>query len=290
MAIQTSIGTTMKQFALEVNTIGLHVMLTGMHLRPVLVLILSLLPVGLDAQAPKKTTKPAPPRAERKVPYAVGERAVYDVSWSNYVSAGTVVLNVEAKRPSYNSTAYYIVAEARTEGVLASLYTLYYKADTLIDAFTMLPQRGSLFSREGRRQRMKTTTFDHARKKGSFEMQTASKMQKDVALDVATQDMLSALYALRTIAPRPGETFTMPVSDSGWLYQVTWTIGRPEAVKIASGQTVQALRVTPTIKDEQGKSVASTSVLWLATDGTFKPVRMEAALAVGRVVLALKQG
>ena len=82
----------------------------------------------------------------------------------------------------------------------------------------------------------------------------------------------------------------MPVSDSGWLYQITWTIGQPETVKIASGQTVQGLRVTPTVKNEQGKAVASTSVLWLATDGTFKPVRLEAALPVGRVVLALKQG
>lgn len=251
----------------------------------VVVLLLSGLAGGLEAQSAKK---PPAPRAERKVPYTVGERLTYDVSWSNYVSAGTVVLNVEAKRPSYNSTAYYVVAEAKTEGLLAKLYTLYYKADSLIDSFTMLPQRGSVFSREGGRQRMKITTFDHGRKQGRFEMQTASRMAKDVGLGTATQDMLSSLYALRTIAPKAGEKFTMPVSDSGWLYQVLWTIGQVESVKVASGQSVQALRVTPRVTNEKGETVGGGSVLWLATDGSFKPVRLEAAAAVGRIVLALK--
>jgi len=257
-----------------------------MGMRSALILICCCLTGVLQAQAPKKA--PAAPRAERKVPYAVGERLVYDVSWSNYVSAGTLTINVEAKRPSYNSTAYYVVAQAQTEGILARLYTLSYKADTLIDSFTMLPQRGSVFSREGGRQRMKITTFDHPKKQGRFEMQTASKMVKDVALGTATQDVLSAIYALRTIAPRAGEKFTMPVSDSGWLYQVLWTVGQVEPVKVASGQVVQALRVTPRVTDEKGQAVGSGSVLWLANDGSFRPVRLEASATVGRVVLALK--
>ncbi len=161
------------------------------------------------------------------------------------------------------------MAQAQTEGLLARLYTLYYKADTLIDAFTMLPQRGSVFSREGGRQRMKATTFDHPRKQGRFEMQTASKMVKDLTLATATQDVLS-------------------VSDSGWLYQVLWTVGQVEPVKTASGQTVQALRVTPRATDEKGQAVGTGSVLWLATDGSYRPVRLEAAATVGRIVLALK--
>ncbi len=167
-------------------------------------------------------------------------------------------------------------------------FACHYKADTLIDAFTMLPQRGSVFSREGGRQRMKATTFDHPRKQGRFEMQTASKMVKDLTLATATQDVLSAIYALRTIAPKAGEKFTMPVSDSGWLYQVLWTVGQVEPVKTASGQTVQALRVTPRATDEKGQAVGTGSVLWLATDGSYRPVRLEAAATVGRIVLALK--
>ena len=65
-------------------------------------------------------------------------------------------------------------------------------------------------------------------------------------------------------------------------------MGQVEPVKVASGQTVQALRVTPRATNEKGDIVGAGSVIWLATDGSFKLVRMEAAAAAGRIILALK--
>ena len=237
--------------------------------------------------APPKPAAPAP-KVERRVAFAVGERLNYDVSWSSYLTAGTLSMTVESKKPSYNSTAYYVTAEAQTIGVFATLYTLYYKADSLIDVFTLLPQRGSLYSREGGDQRTKVTMFNQAANTGKFEMQTKSKMEKDLKLKALTQDMLSALYVLRSISPRPGDKLEIPVSDSGWNYMVTFNVGAAEAVKIANGTSVSALRITPTVINEEGKDVGKGFVLWLANDATLKPVRMEGPLAAGHVVLALK--
>jgi hypothetical protein len=238
------------------------------------------------AKTPAKTAPKAP--AERRVPYAVGELLSYDVSWSSYVTAGTLTLKVESKKPSYSSTAYYVTAEAQSTGMLAKLYPLYYKADTLIDSFTLLPQRGSLYSRENRRERLKITTFDHAKKTGLFEMKTASHMRKDLKLPALTQDLLSAIYVLRAIQPRTGDRLEVPVSDSGWLYKVTFVIGAVESVKKADGTAVPALKVTPEVVDEGGKRAASGTVFWLSNDAALKPVRIEGALAAGRIVIALK--
>src|SRR5262245_12498621 len=68
---------------------------------------------------------PAGPRAERQVPFKVGENLTYDVSWSSYLTAGTASLVVKEKKPSYNSTAYYIIAEGRPTPLLSKLYSLY---------------------------------------------------------------------------------------------------------------------------------------------------------------------
>ena len=258
---------------------------------PVLIVVLSTAAATADRQpraTPEGQAAKASPRAERRVPFAVGEQLLYDVSWSNYVTAGTLALRVESKKASYASTAYYVTAEAQTTGVVARLYTLYYKADTLIDAFTLLPQRGSLYSRESRRERLKITTFDHSRKTALFEMKTASHMRKDLQLPPLTQDMLSAIYVLRSIQPRPGDRLEMPISDSGWLYRVAFVVGAPESVQKADGSAVSALRVTPRITDEAGKPVSSNTVLWLSHDAALKPVRMEAALTVGRIVMAMR--
>jgi hypothetical protein len=243
--------------------------------------------------ATKSTAKPAPApaapsRTERRVPFLVGEQLIYDVSWSSYVSAGTLALKVEGKRPSLASTAYYVSAEAQTTGLLSKLYTLYYKADSLIDVFTLLPQRGSVYSRENRDERLKTTTFDHAKKTAVFEMKTASLMHLDLQLPPLTQDLLSAIYVLRSIQPRTGDRLEIPVSDSGKLYKVTFIVGGVEPQKKSDGTAVQALRVTPEIRDEKGKPAAAGSVLWLANNPSLTPVRMEASLPVGRVVVALR--
>ncbi|HXH36815.1 MAG TPA: DUF3108 domain-containing protein, partial [Plantibacter sp.] len=125
---------------------------------------------SLGAQTRKPAPKPGAPaskpaaaatKAAQAVPFKVGETLTYDVSWSSYVTAATATMAVRERKGSYGSQAYYIVAEGRPTALVSKLYDLYYKADTLLDVFTLLPQRGSVFSQEGKRQRMKTTMFNH---------------------------------------------------------------------------------------------------------------------------------
>jgi len=96
------------------------------------------------AAAPPKPAAPAAQRGttvrtERAVPFAVGETLTYDVSWSAYVTAGTATIRVAEKKPSYGSTAFYVVAEGRPTPLVSKLYSLYYKIDALLDAYTLLP-------------------------------------------------------------------------------------------------------------------------------------------------------
>ena len=110
------------------------------------------------------------PPAEPAVPFTVGETLEYDVGWSSYLTAGTATLAIREKKPSYGSVAYYAVAEGRATGVVAALYHVYYKADTLLDVYSLLPQRGSIYGEEGRRRRMRATRFDQAKRTAQYEV------------------------------------------------------------------------------------------------------------------------
>src|SRR5690606_38525628 len=123
-------------------------------------------------------------RGERDhpVPFAVGERLAYDVTWSGLVTAGTATVTVRERRPSYDSTAWYIVAEGTPTPLLARMYTLYYKADTLLETRTLLPQRGSIYSREGARQRMKEILFDHRRRRATYHVTTSPTVREEQRL------------------------------------------------------------------------------------------------------------
>ena len=237
--------------------------------------------------APHKSAASNAPKHEMPVPFKAGETLDYDVGWSSFVTAGTAEIVVKEKKPSYNSTAYYIVAEGRPTPIVAKLYTLYYKADTLLDVFSLLPQRGSLYSEEGKRHRMKTTTFDQAAKKATFQIETRTVAKKDLTIPGFTQDALSAIYVLRSIPFKAGDKFNMPVTDNGQIYKVQMQIGAVEPVKTGIG-TINGLKITPVITGPD-KDTPKGLALWVSDDARRLPLRMEAQLLVGKFVITLNK-
>lgn len=249
--------------------------------------IVAALATTLSAQVkrPASPKAAASGRAEMAVPFAVGETLTYDVSWASFVTAGTATLTVREKKPSYGSVAYYVVAEGGPTPFLSRLYKLYYKADSLLDVFSLLPQRGSIFSQEGRHQRSKITMFDQARHRAHYEVQTRTIVKKDMPIPPRTQDALSAVYALRTVKLRAGDRFPIPVCDDGESFQVQVSVSAPEQVRTGIGD-VRAWRLMPAMP--AGDNQPRKLLLWISDDQRRLPVKMEAELAVGTFDLTLR--
>jgi hypothetical protein len=232
----------------------------------------------------------APPlKNERSVPFRAGETLSYDVSWSSYFTAGTATVTIVEKKPSSNSMAYYIVAEGRPTPLLSRIYTLYYKADTLLDAYSLLPQRSSVYSEEGRRRETKVTRFDHAARRARYEQQVGGRAaaSEDVSIPPGTQDVLSVLYALRTMAMKPGAKTTLPIVSNGDMYRMHAVVGNRETVRAGIG-SVTAWKIVPTIVDKNGEPEGSGYGVWLTDDARRLPVLMEATLPVGSFRLILR--
>jgi len=232
--------------------------------------------------------KPAAPKAERAVPFAVGETLSYDVSWSSYLTAGSATTIVKEKRPSFNSTAYYIVAEGRPTTLLSKLYSVYYKIDSLLDSVTLLPQRGSVYSEEGTRHRFKTTQFDRAAKKVLFEYTSDTTVKSDFATSAVTQDALSAIYVLRAIPLKTGDKMTMPVADNGINYKVQFDAGALEKVRTPMGEQT-ALKIRLSVFDDKNQAVGKNIAIWISQDARHLPVKLAADLPVGSFNLLLRE-
>jgi hypothetical protein len=246
---------------------------------------------GAQVLLGQTTTKPAPaapakPRGEVRVPFRAGELLTYDVSYSTYVTAGTVTMHVQAKRPSYNSVAYYVVAEAKTTPLMAKLYTLYYKADVLMDVYTLLPQRAGVYSEEGQRHQMKVTTFNNATRKATFENVTAKDGKREFSVPAYTQDALSAIYVMRALPLKVGAKETIPVATGGKSYRAQVSVVGTEALKTAAGP-FQAFRLRAALSDETGRPAGRPIQLWISDTPSRLPVKVESELTVGSFVLTL---
>lgn len=247
-------------------------------------------PAPKTASPPAKPAAAAPkaaaPKKEMAVPFKAGEVLEFDVGWSSYLTAGNATVSVLEKKPSFNSVAYYIVAEGRPTPLLSKLYTLYYKADTLVDVYSLLPQRGSLYVEEGKRHRMKTTTFDQAAKTAKYEVQTATHVERTLALPAFTQDALSALYVLRSLSMKAGEKFNMPVTDAGDVYKVQMQVGTVEPIKTGLG-TINGIKIVPVVTATKGTPPRGLAI-WLSDDARRLPLKIEAQLAVGKFTVTLR--
>jgi hypothetical protein len=250
-------------------------------------------PSPIDAQ---RSSRPAPPgpargravaRVEAAVPFKVGETLSYDVSWTSFLVAGTATVSVKEKKASYDSTAYYIVAEGRPVPLLTRLYSLYYKMDSLLDSYTTLSQRGSLYAEEGRDHRTATTMFDRSARRVFFEERAATTTKFDYPVPPEAQDGLSTLYGLRLKPFKVGQRVTLPVADSGALYNLQLTVGGPERVKVPLGDW-NAWSFKGFITDAEGQPVWDNISVWITTDARRLPVKLQADLPVGAFVLALR--
>jgi hypothetical protein len=237
--------------------------------------------------APAAPASPAP-RAERAVPFKIGETLTYDVSWSSYLTAGTAVTTVKEKKPSFNSSAYYIVAEGRPTPLVSKLYSLYYKMDTLLDSYTLLPQRGSVYSEEGSKHRFKVSNFDHRTHKVFFEYEAAGKATDNFTVPPYVQDALSAIYVLRSVPVKAGDRMTMPVTDNGSNYKVQVDVAPSERLKTPFGEAT-AWKLRLGIFDATGKPQGRNIALWISDDARRLPMKMQADLPLGSFNLNLRE-
>jgi hypothetical protein len=205
-----------------------------------------------DAQAPRR---------DASVPFDVGETLTFDVTYSQFLVAGTAVSRVVERQTTTGRSSYHISVEGRPIELLERLYKLYYRMDTLLDTATLLPHSARLYSEEGTRRRTSTTTFDRAGNRAFLEVETETKAALAFDVPPQVQDGLSALYIFRTMSVNPGDTYTLPVVDEGTLYEVSASVGPAEPVKVA---------------------------VWVSTDSRRLPLKLQADLTVGSFVLVLR--
>ena len=159
--------------------------------------------------------------------------------------------------------------------------------DTLLDSYTLLPQRGSVYTEEGRRHRFRTTTFDRKANKILFEHQTTTIVKTSFTTSPVTQDALSALYALRAAPLKAGDRMTMPVSDDGVNYKGQFEIGAVERVTTGIGE-LSATRIKLMVFDDKNQAVGRNLAIWISDDARRLPVKLQAELTVGSFNLTLR--
>jgi hypothetical protein len=221
-------------------------------------------------------------RSEALLP---GEILTYDISWSDFVTAGTAVMEIKEETPPNGTSVLRFTATTHSLGLVDKFYRVNDRLESVFDPAIMQSIKFSLNQRHGKKKRHRELVFDPANKN------VVAKQNDDPPVTVPVpdqvQDSLSSLYYLRTRDDfTVGEPITIQVHDSGknWSVEVQ-TLGR-EKVKTPAGEFA-TIKVRTFPKYEGVFMNKGEIFIWLTDDSRKVPVLMKSTISIGSIVSTL---
>jgi hypothetical protein len=229
-----------------------------------------------------RTTASIPHRIQAFKP---GEKLTYEISWSNIVTAGTAVLEVNEEKLPNGRMGYAFTATSRSVGVVDKVYPVNDRVQSIFDPQIMQSLSFNLSESHGKRKRRRGLVFDHT---GRTVVSTVNNDQpQTLTIPDPVQDALSSLFYLRTLEDfTNGKVHVIEVHDSGknWSVEVQ-TLGR-EKVKTPAGK-FNAIKVRTFPKYEGVFMNKGEIFIWLTDDSRKIPVLMKSTISIGSIMSTL---
>lgn len=218
--------------------------------------------------------------------FSPGEQATYRVKYLG-ITAGSAQVTVGAEMTQWGKTVWPIVAFARSEALLG-IWPIRDKFISYWDATASRTIGHELFADENRKRRRQRVQLDADARLARILKQHEGGPREEFTreLDPTTLDMASATFSLRNSALDIGKTYEFPVFTGTKTFTLKATVEGKETVESSMGRReCFKLRVQTAF---DGKFTAKRDIsVWLSTDASHLPVKLEADFALGSLVAEL---
>ncbi len=217
-----------------------------------------------------------------------GETLEYDIHWG-LVYVGRSYLKIEKTVDISSRPAWHIVSEARSGAFINNFYKVADRNDAWMDTETLQSygyykkiSEGNYFSNEW-------TVFDNAAKKyyGKKLNKKRQLSEFEGALETPVNDVLSALYRMRTMQLAPGQRIEMDVNTRrNWRFTIK--AGKKDKISTPYGKK-KCLLLEP-MAGEEGIFVAKAGkrmLVWITDDDLKLPLMLKAEIFIGSVTAKL---
>jgi hypothetical protein len=187
-------------------------------------------------------------------------------------------------------------AEAVSKGLLQKLFGFNFRqhieSTVEPDSFSVL--QTTKLDQQGSRLRTSEAIFDHQAGQVVWTERDPKNPAREPRVVTSqlkgpVQDIMSAIYFLRTQTLTPGKNFELAISDSGRVYAVPVRVVEKRRFKTVLGK-VQTVRVDPEIFGE-GRPLGGrgSMSIWFTDDARHIPVRARINNELGTIDITLKK-
>jgi len=200
---------------------------------------------------------------------------------------------------SNNSSSYALkfTADVASKGFFARLFNLKFRerVESTVEPVSFTVQKTTILDEQGKRVRATEATFDRSKGKMTWTVRdpnnpTAEPRHAITDFSGQLQDVLSAIYFIRTQRLEVGKNFEIYIGDGGKVYKIPVQVVEKKRMKTVLGR-VDVLRVNPElfgperlIDEEKGEFS-----IWVTADARHIPVGGHVKTDYGTFDIKLKK-
>ncbi len=220
------------------------------------------------------------------LPFEVGERLTYDVSWLN-IPAATAVMEVARMEGMQGRPLAKLVGTARSRPFITRFFPVDNRVESQLDLMALVPDHMTFRRREGK----KKEDIEYEFHQGEGTVTTVrGGITELLPIPAGTQDIISCLYHARTVLPaEAGASLTMNVYHDKKNRPVEVRVEGIETIQSSWGrlETARVLVIMPF----HGLFMNQGNIrVWFTTDRRRTPIRMKAKVVIGSIVANLVEG
>ena len=206
---------------------------------------------------------------------------------------------VENSNESQESAPYALTfnADIASKGFFARLFNLKFRerVESIVEPLSFTVKKTKILDEQGKRVRATESTFDPSKGKMTWtsrDPNNPSAEPRHAITDFSgqLQDVLSAIYFIRTQPLQVGKTFEVFIGDGGRVYKIPVKVVEKKRMKTILGR-VNVLRVNPElfgperlIDEEKGEFS-----IWITDDARHIPVEGRIKTEYGTFEIKLKR-
>ncbi|MBI5045718.1 MAG: DUF3108 domain-containing protein [Candidatus Niyogibacteria bacterium] len=225
--------------------------------------------------------------AGKSLPFQVGERLVYEISWSGFIG-GEAIIQINGQVQREDARVLLINTTARSTGLLRLLYPIEDVSLSYFDIDNLRSCGADVHITENNYKKHAEITFDH--KKNIATYKTNEETPQEYPITKNTNDAFSALYAFRAMRDRIkiGESMSLPVFDDRKQHELIIKVLRQEKVSLARG-SVNTIVATFFLESGGLFQQKGEMTVWFSDDAAFAPIKIKANASIGTFYITLKE-
>lgn len=238
-------------------------------------------PAAPTTIGPLSQIRPAPSDHE----FPNNQTFVYAAEWRMW-NAGTATVAVHAS----GNDAERINATADSAGVVAVLYPVHDRFQSIFDRRTFCSQTLTKHAEEGFHKRETLISFNYSRHVSVLDetnLKNGQAKHVENPIPNCVSDVLGGIFYVASLPLTVGSSYTFPINDGGKTVDVRAEVEAKETVPTPAG-TFQAIRVAPSAASGFVKERGNIWI-WYSDDKRHIPVQMRARMFWGTLTFRLQR-